>query len=50
MSETLAAAAAALGAPEHLVERSAAARAAAEGVSADDLLAAWAGTIGITIK
>lgn len=43
MSEVLAAAAAALGAPEHLVERSAAARAAAEGVSADDLLAAWAG-------
>ena len=43
MSEILAAAAAALGAPEHLVERSAAARAAAEGVSADDLLAAWAG-------
>ena len=43
MSEILAAAAAALGAPEHLVERSAAARAAAEGVSADDLLATWAG-------
>ena len=43
MSEVLAAAAAALGAPEHLVERSAAARAAAEGVSVDDLLAAWAG-------
>ena len=43
MSEVLAAAAAALGAPEHLVERSAAARAAAEGVSVDDLLSAWAG-------
>ncbi len=43
MSEILAAAAAALGAPEHLVERSAAARAAAEGVSVEELLAAWAG-------
>ena len=43
MSELLSSAAAALGAPEHLVERSAAARAAAEGVSVDDLLAAWAG-------
>ena len=43
MSGLLAAAAEALGAPEHLVERSAAARAAAEGVAVDDLLAAWAG-------
>ncbi len=43
MSSLLAAAAEALGAPEHLVERSAAARAAAEGVSVEDLLTAWAG-------
>jgi len=37
------AAAAALGIPESLVERSVAARAAASGTSVDDLLAAWAG-------
>ena len=43
MSDLLAAAAAALGAPEHLVERSAAARADAEGLAVEDLLAAWAG-------
>ena len=43
MSELLAAAAAKLGAPEHLVERSADARAEADGVSADEVLAAWAG-------
>ena len=43
MSDLLAAAAAALGAPEHLVERSAAARADAEGLTVEDLLAAWAG-------
>jgi mono/diheme cytochrome c family protein len=39
----LAAAAAAIGLPEDLVRRSAEARAAAEGVSVDDLLTAWAG-------
>lgn len=43
MSDLLAAASAKLGAPEHLVERSAAARAEADGVSADEVLAAWAG-------
>ena len=43
MSEHLEAAAAAMGIPEDLVRRSAEARAAADGVSADDLLAAWAG-------
>lgn len=43
MSEHLAAAAQALGAPEELVERSARARAAASGTSVDDVLAAWAG-------
>lgn len=43
MSELLTAAAAALGIPETLVERSAAARAAETGGSADDILAAWAG-------
>ncbi len=39
----LAAAAAALGIPEALASRSAAARAAANGTSADDVLSAWAG-------
>lgn len=43
MSELLAAAAAAMGTPEELVERSAAARAAAAGVSTEEILAAWAG-------
>lgn len=43
MSEHLAAAAAAVGGPEELVARSAAARAQAEGVSVDDILQAWAG-------
>lgn len=43
MSETLAAAAATLGVPESLVERSAKARAAATGGSVDDILQAWAG-------
>jgi len=43
MSELLAAAAAALGAPEVLVARSAAARASATGVTVDEILAAWAG-------
>lgn len=43
MSDRLAAAAAALEAPEHLVERSAAARAAAAGSTTEEVLAAWAG-------
>ncbi|HEX9848563.1 MAG TPA: cbb3-type cytochrome c oxidase subunit II [Acidimicrobiia bacterium] len=43
MSEKLTAAAAALGLPEALVERSAAARAAETGASADDILTEWAG-------
>ncbi|MDH3500402.1 MAG: hypothetical protein OEM97_09790 [Acidimicrobiia bacterium] len=43
MSEYLAAAAQKLGAPEELVERSARARAAAQGVDPDAILAAWAG-------
>jgi hypothetical protein len=43
MSELRAAAAAALGVPEALVERSAAARAAETGMSVDEVLAAWAG-------
>ena len=43
MSDRLAAAAAALEAPEHLVERSAAARAAAAGSTTESVLAAWAG-------
>ena len=43
MSEHLAAAAAALNAPETIVARSAEARAKATGASIDDILAAWAG-------
>ena len=43
MSDLLTAATAALGVPEPLVQRSAAARAAASGASIDDILAAWAG-------
>lgn len=43
MSENLAAAAAALGAPEDLVRKSAEAKAKALGGSADDFLAAWGG-------
>ncbi len=43
VSELLTAAAGALDVPEPLVERSAAARAAANGSSVDDVLAAWAG-------
>ncbi len=43
MSDQLSAAAAALGIPESLVERSAAARAAETGSSADEILTAWAG-------
>lgn len=43
MSEYLAAAASAVGGPEDLVQRSAGARAAAQGVSVDEILKAWAG-------
>lgn len=43
MSDILAAAAAALGAPEDLVSRSAAARAVADGTSVEEVLAAWSG-------
>ncbi len=43
MSDLLSAAAAKLGSPEHLIERSAEARAAADGVPVEDVLAAWAG-------
>lgn len=43
MSEQLTAAANALGIPESLVERSAAARAAETGASSEEILAAWAG-------
>ncbi len=43
LSDLLTAAAGALKLPELLVQRSAAARAAADGTSADDILSAWAG-------
>ena len=43
MSDLLAAAAAAMGAPEHLVERAAQARADADGTSYEAVLAAWGG-------
>lgn len=43
MSDQLAAAAAALGAPEHLVERAAQARAEADGTTYEAVLAAWGG-------
>ena len=43
MSDLLAAAAAKLGSPEYLIERSAEARAAADGIPVEDVLAAWAG-------
>lgn len=43
MSDLLEAAAAALGTPSALVQRAAAARAAADGASTDDILAAWSG-------
>ena len=46
MSELLAAAAARLGSPEHLVERSAIARAEADGISPEEVLTAWAGWNG----
>ena len=45
MSELLAAAAARMESPEHLVERSAAARAAAEGTTVEEVLTAWAGGV-----
>jgi hypothetical protein len=43
MSELLSAVAATLGAPEELIQRSAEARAAAQGVDAEQVLQAWAG-------
>ena len=43
MSEMLSAVAAALGAPEELIQRSADARASADGLDAGQVLAAWAG-------
>ncbi len=43
MSDLLAAAAAALGAPEHLIERAAHARAEADGSTYDEVLSAWGG-------
>lgn len=43
MTETLSAAASALGAPEAIVKRSAEARAKASGVAVEEILAAWAG-------
>ncbi len=43
MSDALAAAAAATGVPEELIQRAASARAEAAGVSTDDILQAWAG-------
>lgn len=45
MSDLVAAAAARLGSPEHLVERSAAARAEADGLAVEEVLAAWAGGV-----
>jgi hypothetical protein len=48
MSELLAQAAAALNAPEAIVKRSAEARAKAGGISADEVLAAWAGGDAVT--
>ncbi|MCY4621353.1 MAG: cbb3-type cytochrome c oxidase subunit II [bacterium] len=43
MSDLLAAASAALGAPDHLVERAAQARAEADGTTYEEVLAAWGG-------
>ena len=43
MSENLSAAAEALGTPEAIIQRSAAARAKADGVAVEEVLAAWAG-------
>ncbi len=43
MSDLLAAAAAALGAPEHLIERAAQARAEADGTTYEEVLSAWGG-------
>ena len=45
MSDLVAAAAAAMGSPKHLVERSAEARAAADGLTTEEVLAAWAGGV-----
>jgi ribosomal protein L12E/L44/L45/RPP1/RPP2 len=47
-SETLAAAAQAMGVPEEMVRRSAQARANADGVGIDEVLAAWSGGASIT--
>lgn len=49
-SELLAAAAEAMGVPETMVQRSAQARADADGVSVDDVLAAWSGGGAITTE
>ena len=46
MSDQLDSAAAALGVPASLAQRSAAARAAETGANVDDILAAWAGGRG----
>ena len=47
MSDLLAGAAAALGAPEHLVERAAMARAAADGTTYEEVLSAWGGGVAL---
>lgn len=49
MSDQLAAVAAALGAPEAIVKRSAEARAKAAGVSVEEILAAWAGGAAVPV-
>ncbi|HDH03655.1 MAG TPA: c-type cytochrome [Actinobacteria bacterium] len=49
MSEQLAAAAAAMGTPEELVERAAIARATAQGRSYEEIIAAWAGGESATV-
>ncbi len=48
MTDLIAAAAARMGSPEHLVERSAAARAEADGLTTEEVLTAWAG--GATVS
>jgi len=50
VSDLLPAVAAALNAPESLVRRSAAARAAANGTTIDDVLAAWAGGAPVSVS
>ncbi|MEX1134504.1 MAG: hypothetical protein WED83_06650 [Acidimicrobiia bacterium] len=50
MSDLLPAVAAALNAPESLIRRSAAARAAANGTTIDDVLAAWAGGAPVAVS